>query len=192
MSSHEHRESAAGLVAVCAVLTVSDSRTEAEDRSGQAIVDALAGAGHRVAERALVRDEPGEIAARLRGWLAQGGTTVLTSVPSEAVEAAARRSVSVREVDLIVTTGGTGVAPRDGTVEVVESLLDRRLPGFGELFRVLSHREIGAAAMLSRATAGVAGTTAIFALPGSTAAVRLAMEELILPELRHLVGLLHG
>ena len=162
--AEEHREAAGGLVAVAAVLTVSDTRTPETDRSGRAIAEALAAAGHRVAEQAIVRDEPSEIDARLHRWLARGG------------------------LDLVVATGGTGVAPRDGTVEVVERLLERRLPGFGELFRALSYREIGAAAMLSRATAGTVGRTAIFALPGSTAAVELAMRELVLPELRHLLG----
>ncbi len=162
-SSDEHRETARGLTAACAVLTVSDSRTEASDEGGRRIVEALEAAGHRVAERALVPDEPGEIDARLHRWLAEG------------------------RVEVIVTTGGTGISLRDTTVEVVERLLDKRLEGFGELFRVLSHREIGAAAMLSRAVAGLAGRTALFALPGSVAAVRLAMDELIVPELPHLL-----
>jgi molybdenum cofactor biosynthesis protein B len=116
-----------------------------------------------VVARAIVRDEPAAIEARLCGWLAAG------------------------EAEVILTTGGTGISRRDTTVEVVERLLDKRLEGFGELFRMLSHREIGAAAMLSRAVAGLAGRAAVFALPGSPAAVRLALDELVVPELPHLL-----
>lgn len=161
--SGEHRAAAAGLAAECAVLTVSDTRTEVTDEGGRRVVEALETAGHRVVDRGIVPDEPDLVAARLSAWLGSG------------------------TVDLIVTTGGTGVSRRDTTVEVVERLLDKRLEGFGELFRMLSYREIGAAAMLSRAVAGTAGGTAIFALPGSPAAVRLAMEELVVPELPHLL-----
>ena len=163
MSTREHRAAAAGLTAACAVLTVSDTRTAETDEGGRRIVEALEGAGHRVVERALVRDEPAEVQARLVAWLGAG------------------------ETEVIVTTGGTGIARRDTTVEVVERLLDKRLEGFGELFRMLSFREVGAAAMLSRAVAGIAGRAAVFALPGSPAAVRLALEELVLPELPHLL-----
>jgi molybdenum cofactor biosynthesis protein B len=162
-STEEHRATARGLTADCAVLSVSDTRTEATDEGGRRIVESLEAAGHRVAERVLVRDEPAAIDARLRRWVSEG------------------------RVEVIVTTGGTGISLRDTTVEVVERLLDKRLDGFGEIFRMLSHREIGAAAMLSRAVAGLAGRTAIFALPGSVAAVRLAMDELIVPELPHLL-----
>lgn len=162
-STDEHRATARGLRADCAVLSISDTRTEATDEGGRRIARALEAAGHRVAERALVRDEPPEIDARLRGWLADG------------------------RVEVIVTTGGTGISLRDTTVEVVERLLDKRLEGFGEIFRMLSHREIGAAAMLSRAVAGLTGRTVLFALPGSVAAVRLALDELIVPELPHLL-----
>jgi molybdenum cofactor biosynthesis protein B len=116
-----------------------------------------------VVARALVRDEPTAVHARLVEWL------------------------GAAEAEVILTTGGTGIARRDTTVEVVERLLDRRIDGFGELFRMLSFREVGAAAMLSRALAGLAGRTAVFALPGSPAAVRLALDELILPELPHLL-----
>jgi len=166
VSHDEHRSAAAGLTAACAVLTVSDTRTVATDRSGDAIVAALEAAGHRVVARKLVADDPTRIDAVLRGWL----------VPGEA-----------SDVEVAITTGGTGVALRDTTVEVVERLLDKRLDGFGELFRMLSYREIGAAAMLSRAVAGIAGRGALFALPGSSAAVRLALDELIVPELPHLL-----
>lgn len=163
MSAKEHRVTAEGLTAACAVLTVSDSRTLETDEGGRRIVAGLEGDDHRVVARALVRDEPAEVEARLLEWLGAG------------------------EVEVILTTGGTGISRRDTTVEVVERLLDKRLEGFGELFRMLSHREIGAAAMLSRAVAGLAGRAAIFALPGSPAAVRLALDELILPELPHLL-----
>lgn len=163
MGSEEHRATAAGLTAACAVLTVSDTRTEETDEGGRRIVTALEAAGHRVVARDLVRDEPAVIEARLREWLRLG------------------------EAEVILTTGGTGVSRRDTTVEVVERLLDKHLEGFGELFRMLSHREIGAAAMLSRAVAGLAGRAAVFTLPGSPAAVRLALDELIVPELPHLL-----
>lgn len=161
--SAEHHAEAAGLTAACGVLTVSDTRTLETDEGGRRIVEALEAAGHRVAERAIVPDEPAEVGSRLSSWLAAGG------------------------VEVIVTTGGTGVARRDTTVEVVERLLEKRLDGFGEIFRMLSYREIGAAAMLSRALAGTVGGTVLFALPGSKAAVRLAMEELVVPELPHLL-----
>jgi len=164
MSHEAHRRAAHGLTAACAVLTVSDTRTEATDRSGAYLAEVLAGAGHRVVARTIVPDEPSEIGGALSGWLS-----------GEA------------RIDLILTTGGTGIASRDTTIEVVERLLDKRIDGFGELFRMLSHREIGAAAMLSRAVGGLAGGSLVFALPGSSAAVRLAMEELILPELPHLL-----
>lgn len=164
MTVDHHRGSAAALTAACAVLTVSDTRTEESDLGGRGIVAALEAAGHRVVARAIVRDEPTAIESRLREWLRAG------------------------RAEVVITTGGTGIALRDTTVEVVERLLDKRLDGFGELFRMLSYREVGAAAMLSRAVAGLAGRVALFALPGSPDAVRLAMAELVLPELPHLLG----
>jgi molybdenum cofactor biosynthesis protein B len=148
----------------CAVLTISDTRTRADDRSGDLIQERLEAAGHRVVERAIVRDEPA------------------------AVRAAVLRGIARREIDAVLATGGTGVAPRDGSVEAVEPLLHKRLDGFGELFRKLSLDDIGAAAQLSRAVAGTAGRTAVFLMPGSSGAVRLALEQLILPELPHVVG----
>ncbi|MHC5025831.1 MAG: MogA/MoaB family molybdenum cofactor biosynthesis protein [Planctomycetota bacterium] len=152
----------------CAVLTISDSRTKAQDRSGDRIVERLVAADHVVDRRALVKDEPDQIAAQLEAWRDEDG------------------------VRAIITTGGTGVSLRDTTVEVVRSMIDIELDGFGELFRMLSYEEIGAAAMLSRAVAGIAPGrlpvgTLIFALPGSVAAVTLAMDKLIVPQLRHLV-----
>ena len=155
-----HRETSPGS-ARCFVLTISDTRTEAEDTSGAAIADALAAAGHTVVGRRILRDDPGPVAEAIR-----------------------RATVSA---DVVITTGGTGITSRDSTYEAVAGLLDKTLDGFGELFRMLSYQEIGAAAMLSRACAGTIRKTAVFALPGSEKAVRLAMDKLILPELGHVV-----
>jgi molybdenum cofactor biosynthesis protein B len=146
----------------CFVLSMSDTRTLAQDTSAQAIVDLLEAAGHTVVGRALLRDEPTEVTAL---------------VGAEIERRAAR---------VIITTGGTGIAKRDSTYEALVGLFDKTIVGFGELFRMLSFQEIGAAAMLTRATAGVAGGCAIFVLPGSEHAVRLAMTRLILPELGHI------
>jgi molybdenum cofactor biosynthesis protein B len=150
----------------CAVLTVSDSRTVATDRSGNVIRGLLLEQGHRVEHSAILRDEPEQIAA------------ALGSLPAS--------------VEVVILNGGTGLARRDTTYETVQRLVDKEIIGFGELFRMLSYQQIGAAAMLSRAMAGVFGSRALFSLPGSTAAVELAMTKLILPQLSHLVGLLRG
>jgi molybdenum cofactor biosynthesis protein B len=160
MSVAQHRRDAPASVA-CFVLTVSDTRTAADDGSGDAIVEGLTAAGHVVAGRHLVRDDPAAVRAIV--------------------------SAQVPLVHAIITTGGTGIASRDSTYEAVSALLDKRLDGFGELFRMLSYDEVGSAAMLSRACAGTIGRTILFSLPGSEAAVRLAMTKLILPELGHLV-----
>src|SRR5262249_40010314 len=133
------------------------------DTSGRAIRDLIAGAGHSISGSDIVRDEPFEVAALVRDRLGDRNTQV------------------------IITTGGTGITSRDSTYEAIEGLLEKRLYGFGELFRMLSFQEIGAAAMMSRATAGTVGRKAIFVLPGSENAVRLAMNRLILPELGHVV-----
>ena len=162
MSSAEHRAKAPASVR-CAVLTVSDTRTEATDTAGRAITALLADAGHTMADRAIVRDEPAVIETTLRGWLGRD------------------------DVDAVITTGGTGISARDGTIEVVDRLLEKRLGGFGELFRMLSYQAIGPAAMLSRACAGLASGHIVIALPGSEPAVRLAMEKLVVPELAHMV-----
>ena len=146
-----------------AVLTVSDTRTEATDASGAYLREHLALAGHEVRAYAIVPDEPLEVRARLEAWLADD------------------------TVQAILSTGGTGIGRRDGTVEVVESLLEKPLPGFGELFRMLSYREVGGAAMLSRAVAGVARGTLVFAMPGSLNAVKTASEGLLRDELAHVV-----
>ena len=162
MSVTEHRK--AGAISVpCYVLTISDTRTEATDTSGAAIVAALTLSGHAVVGRGLVRDETHDVRARL----------------AEALQGEAR---------VLITTGGTGIAGRDTTFEAVSTLIERPMPGFGELFRMLSFAEIGAAAMLSRACAGIVGSRALFVLPGSQAAVTLAMDKLIVPELGHIVG----
>ncbi len=147
-----------------AALTISDSRTAADDAGGRTIREKVEAAGHRVVEARIVRDAVPEIRAAVRELLALPG------------------------VDVVVTTGGTGLSPRDLTLEAVGPLHERPVEGFGELFRMLSYRQVGAAAMLSRAAAGVAGGRAVFALPGSPKAVALAMNELILPEAAHLVA----
>ena len=147
----------------CYVLTVSDSRTPDTDTSGRAIRELLEGAGHSVSGHAIVKDEPMVVAMRVREQLGDARTQV------------------------IVTTGGTGITSRDGTFEAIDGILEKRLEGFGELFRMLSFEEIGPSAMMSRATAGTASRKAIFVLPGSENAVRLAMTQLIVPELGHVV-----
>ena len=158
----EHK-SFAPVCVTCYVLTISDSRTSETDTGGKLIRDLLQGAGHAISDYEIIRDEPQQVAALVRQQLAQSPAQV------------------------IITTGGTGISSRDGTFEAIDALLDKRLPGFGELFRMLSFDEIGAAAMMTRATAGSAAGKAIFALPGSPNAVRLAMTRLILPELGHVV-----
>lgn len=162
MSSHAHHDHDTRSVA-CGVITVSDTRSEADDTSGQRIRALLEADGHRVEYYRIVRDEPERIAALVR------------AAPAS--------------VQLIVCNGGTGVARRDTTYEAITRLLDKEITGFGELFRMLSYEQIGAAAMLSRATAGVAGGRVIFSLPGSTKAVELAMTKLILPQIGHMIGL---
>lgn len=160
VSSDTHKRDAPASVR-CYVLTISDSRTEANDTSGDAIVELLKAAGHELAGRRIVKDDP----AMLRGALKS----------------------QQNNTDAIITTGGTGITLRDSTFEAISALLDKHLDGFGELFRMLSYSEIGAAAMLSRCCAGTLGRTAVFSLPGSEHAVRLAMTKLILPELGHVV-----
>jgi molybdopterin adenylyltransferase len=162
VSHVEHKSHAPASVA-CYVLTVSDSRTAETDIGGRTIRELLEGAGHTVAGHAIVRDDPPQVAAIVR------------------------KEVETGRARVIVTTGGTGITSRDGTFEAIDGLLEKRLDGFGELFRMLSFQEIGSAAMMSRATAGTSGRTAIFVLPGSPDAVRLAMMRLVLPELGHVV-----
>ena len=145
------------------IVTVSDTRTLESDSGGDLIAELLAGANHPVVSREIVRDDAVEIRGALR----------------KALDGHARA---------VIITGGTGVAPRDVTPESVEPLLERTIPGFGELFRTLSYQDIGSAALLSRALAGIARGCVVFVLPGSHGAVRLAMEKLILPELGHLAA----
>ena len=160
MSHAQHK--VAGPASVrCFVLTVSDTRTAETDTSGRAIAQLLVGAGHSVVGSAIVKDEPADV---IRVVSDQLGV-----------------------VDAVITTGGTGLTARDSTYEALTALLEKRLDGFGELFRMLSYQDIGSAAMMSRALAGTARGTFIAALPGSEGAVRLAMEKLLLPELRHVV-----
>ena len=161
-SVHQHRESAPETVRV-AVLTISDTRTPETDTGGDIAQEAMRGAGHEVVAREIVRDD----AANIRNML---------------VDLLARA-----DVDAVVTTGGTGISGRDTTYEVVERMIEKRLDGFGELFRMLSYEEIGAAAILSRAVAGAVGTKLVASLPGSRNAVRLGMEKLLVPEIAHIV-----
>lgn len=164
MSHHEHKARAPRAVSV-AVLTVSDTRKPANDASGALSRKILEDAGHKVAWARIVKDEPDEIARAIR----------------DALEDSA--------VDALVATGGTGVAPRDVTIETARPFFDKELPGFGELYRMLSWQEIGSAALASRATAGIAAGKPAFFLPGSPAAVDLAVSKLVAPELAHLVSL---
>jgi len=159
--AREHRSDAPTHVS-CFVLTCSDSRSQAEDVSGRALREGLEAAGHAVVGQTVVRDEPEAIRAAVEGGLDGGARAVLV-------------------------TGGTGITRRDQTVEAIRPLLDREIPGFGELFRMLSFQEIGSAAWLSRALAGTVRGALVFVLPGSPNAVRLALERLILPELGHAV-----
>ncbi len=160
--AQDHRDQAPESARI-AVLTMSDTRTHEDDRSGQIIRETLGWRGFEVVAYEIVPDDPDRIREVLMMWIADPG------------------------VDAVITNGGTGISSRDSTYEVVAALLDKRLDGFGELFRMLSWQEVGAAAMLSRATGGAAGDTAVFCLPGSSNAVRLAMEKLIGPELGHVI-----
>jgi molybdopterin adenylyltransferase len=146
----------------CAVITISDSRSPETDRSGQLIQQLLQASGHQILDYVLIPDEPSQIKTHLQ-LLGQQS-----------------------DLEAILLNGGTGIAPRDTTYDAVEQLLDKTLPGFGELFRWLSYSEIGSRAMASRAIAGVFQGKLLFSLPGSSNAVRLALEKLILPELTHL------
>lgn len=160
---HEHRARALESVA-CIVITVSDTRTVETDTGGALVQELLQGEGHTVLDRLIVRDDAGAIANALR------------------------KALGVEDVRAVLLTGGTGVAPRDVTPDAVEPLLERVVPGFGEIFRSLSYEDIGSAALLSRALAGIAAGRVVFVVPGSRGAVRLAMEKLILPEIGHLAA----
>jgi molybdenum cofactor biosynthesis protein B len=163
MGYTEHKEASEGRVVACAVITVSDTRTEATDTSGAYLRETLEAHGHKVVHYEILKDEPDQIRDCLD------------------------RVLGHDEPHAVIFTGGTGIAKRDTTFDIVSASLDKTLPGFGEIFRYLSYEEIGAGAIMSRATAGVAKNTIVFSIPGSRNAVRLATEKLILKELSHLV-----
>ncbi|MEA5497356.1 MogA/MoaB family molybdenum cofactor biosynthesis protein [Limnoraphis robusta] len=147
----------------CAVITVSDTRTPETDKSGQLIQSLLKKAGYQIQDYLILPDEPQEIRSKVLGFCQR------------------------RDLDALMINGGTGIAPRDTTYDALERIFEKILPGFGEIFRSLSYAEIGSRAIASRAVAGICQGTLVFSLPGSTNAVKLAMEKLILPELTHLV-----
>jgi molybdopterin adenylyltransferase len=161
-SVHRHRESAPEHVRL-AVLTISDTRTPENDTGGDTIEELMRDAGHEIVARRIVKDD----AARIR---------------TEIVNLLARP-----DADAVITTGGTGISARDTTYEVVDRMIEKKLDGFGEIFRALSFEEIGAAAILSRAVAGTVGTKLVACLPGSRNAVRLAVEKLLVPEISHVI-----
>lgn len=152
----------------CAIITVSDTRTINTDKSGQLIQKLLLDGGHKVVSYAIVADEPEDI----QKWLTE------LDINSE--------------LRVIIFSGGTGIAPRDTTYDVINHWLDKTIPGFGEIFRYLSYQEIGSRAIASRAVAGIKNQKLIFSLPGSSGAVKLAVKQLILPEINHLVRQLQG
>jgi molybdopterin adenylyltransferase len=147
----------------CAVITVSDTRTNETDTGGKAVVDYLTAAGHTVVGKEIIPDEPDRMRPLVLSLAERG------------------------DVDVVLLTGGTGIGSRDQTFETISGLLTKPLPGYGEIFRWLSFEDVGPAAMLSRATGGLVGRTVVLTMPGSPAAVRLAMEKLIVPEIGHLV-----
>lgn len=161
MGAEDHREAAGHGPVPIAIVTVSDTRTPETDESGQLIRSLAEAAGHTVVDYRIVKDEPDQVLAALQDFAAG-------------------------EARLIIFNGGTGIGRRDRTYDVISKALEKTLPGFGELFRMLSYQEVGAAAMLSRATAGVYEGKIVFSTPGSPNAVRLALTQLILPEAQHL------
>ncbi|PID56219.1 molybdenum cofactor biosynthesis protein [candidate division KSB3 bacterium] len=160
---HEEYTRQAAKKAACMVITISDTRTDESDTSGRLIIKLLEHNGHRRVKKHIVPDEPQDIRALLQDGIASD------------------------EIQVILCHGGTGISARDRSYEAIDAVLEKRLTGFGELFRMLSYQEIGPTAMMSRATAGISAGTIIFSMPGSKAAVKLAMEKLILPELSHLL-----
>ena len=162
MSVEDHKSKAPKSVNL-AIITVSDTRTEADDSSGMAIADIMARAGHIIVRRAIVKDEVEEIQKALRELIEDTG------------------------IQAVVINGGTGIARRDVTLEAITPFQEKSIPGFGELFRTLSFNQVGSAAMMSRASAFVTEGKIVFCLPGSEKAVRLAVEKLIAPELGHMV-----
>ncbi|NKE06249.1 MogA/MoaB family molybdenum cofactor biosynthesis protein [Mesobacillus selenatarsenatis] len=163
MSTQEHKQAAPSQVR-CKVITVSDTRTPETDKSGKLMMEMLEAAGHKIVDYVIVKDE------------------------AEPIKSEVLKGCSNPEVDVVLTNGGTGIAKRDVTIETVQGIFEKEIPGFGEIFRMLSYTEdIGSAALLSRAAAGVVNDRAVFSTPGSTGAVRLAMEKLIIPEIGHVV-----
>jgi molybdopterin adenylyltransferase len=167
MAVTEHKDKAHRVVR-CAVITASDTRTVDTDTSGKNIKDLLTAQQHVVTSYQILKDEPTQISAAVRTLLDQSG------------------------VDAVIINGGTGIAPRDTTFEAIRGILEKEISGFGELFRMLSYQDIGSAAMMTRATAGVAKGKIIISLPGSTGAVELGMTKLVLPELGHMLFVLRG
>jgi molybdopterin adenylyltransferase len=163
MSYEQHQSSAKSIIAGCAIITLSDTRTSETDAGGKRIAELLWPAGHLVVEYRVIPDD------------AAGFKLVLDEL------------LSRPDIDAILTTGGTGISRRDQAISVIESIIESPLPGFGELFRMLSWDQIASGTLLSRATAGIARGKPLFAMPGSPAAVELAMTKLILPELRHIL-----
>ena len=166
MSSHathqEHKHGAPKSIG-CVVITCSDTRTAETDASGRCIMHLLKDAGHTVVAYHLVEDEPSKISAKVKAALTN------------------------KKTHAVIINGGTGISKRDSTFEAVDAMLEKRLVGFGEIFRYLTYQDIGSPAIMSRATAGIIKDRVLFSMPGSENAVRLAMEKLILPELGHLV-----
>jgi molybdopterin adenylyltransferase len=163
MSNQEHKKEAPKTVH-CKVITVSDTRNKETDKSGKLMMELLEQAGHKIVDYVIVKDEEGPIKAEILKGCAK------------------------EEIEVILTNGGTGIARRDVTIETIQNLLDKEIVGFGEIFRMLSYQEdIGSAAILSRAIAGVVNNKAVFSTPGSSGAVKLAMNKLILPEIGHVV-----
>jgi molybdenum cofactor biosynthesis protein B len=167
MSVHEHKERAKKTIR-CFVITVSDTRDEATDSSGAAIKEYLGAESHQTAGYRIVKDETSQI------------------------ESALEQALGSADVDAVIVNGGTGISPRDVTYEVVSRAFEKKLDGFGEIFRYLSYLDIGSAAVMSRAAAGTARGKILISLPGSKGAVTLAMEKIILPEIRHMVSQLQG
>ena len=159
---HEHKSHAPGSIG-CVVITCSDTRTTETDTSGSRIMHMLKEAGHSVVAYHLVKDEPAKIKAKIKS------------------------AVADKKVQAIIINGGTGISTRDSTFEVIDTMLEKRLVGFGEIFRYLTYQDIGSPAIMSRATAGIIKGRVLFSTPGSENAVKLAMEKLILPELGHLL-----
>ncbi|MBY0098997.1 MogA/MoaB family molybdenum cofactor biosynthesis protein [Mesobacillus maritimus] len=163
MSTQEHKQAAPNQVH-CKIITVSDTRNKDTDKSGKLMIEMLENAGHLITDYVIVKDE------------------------AEPIKNEVLKGCNNPDIDVVLTNGGTGIAKRDVTIETVQSIFEKEITGFGELFRMLSYQEdIGSAAILSRAAAGVVNDKAVFSTPGSTGAVRLAMEKLILPEIGHIV-----